>query len=133
VISCITLVLIPLYNLSTTDVKMNCYNVLQIKTNSAISLHFNFCSINLQYMNKTQFLIFLILILIFFFFLNQFFTNLWCQATHSKYHSHHSNKWSGSSVQAVKATCQQSTRRRSSRSRSTFSSKKPQPPKTSLL
>jgi len=30
-------------------------------------------------------------------------TNLWRQATHVKYHSHHSNKWSGSSVIAVKA------------------------------
>jgi len=49
---------------------------------------------------------------------------LWHQASHTKYHSHHSSKWSGSSVRAVKATCQQSTRRRSSRSGPTFSSKK---------
>jgi hypothetical protein len=41
------------------------------------------------------------------------------------YHSHHSSKWSGSSVRAVKATCQQSTRR----SGSTFSSKKAAAPK----
>jgi hypothetical protein len=27
---------------------------------------------------------------------------MWRQATHSKYHSHHSRKWSGSSVRAVK-------------------------------